>query len=462
MGWKKEALFFLFIAFLGGGFRADQALGQTATPSPTVTSTIITSVFLNQSSPSTVVTGGQAVIYNLAYGNTGVPVTTMDTFETDTAGEMPAGWTTYGGSLGYVIAETVINVLNGPTSAGSQAVSAVYNNGCGPLCGRLVYNGTGPVTDGSIQADFYFPNSGNAAALMWRNSNDTVDNQYQMTISQGTSNNINLVVQYAGGTGGFQTLNTSSATINAGVWSTVKLAVSGVSPAVLTAYVNGVQVATASTTVQLAPGLPGIQVQGDSMVVFDNVQVIQSPDFDSVNLLDTLPTGLSYVTATGSPLVTGQIVNWNLGSLVAGSAATVQVAATANRCETTFINSAQLDLGAPPGSVSSNPVTTLAVCSPTPTPPAPGNQPYVYSNPSSGPTVSFVYNMAESGKANIRVWNASGVLAASLEDTKPAGVQQSVLNIQAFAPGHYFYQIDLKYDSGREDRSKAAVLAVQK
>lgn len=458
MVWKKAVLPFLFIAFLGGSFRVDQALGQTATPSPTATSVALSSVFLNQSSPSTVVTGGKAVIYNLACGNTGVPVTTMDTFEADTAGEMPAGWTTYGGSLGYVITETVINVLNGPTSAGSQAVSAVYNNGCGPLCGRLVYNGAGPVTDGSIQADFYFPNAGNAAALMWRN--DTADGQYQMTVSQGTSNNINLVVQED--SGAFQTPVTSSAMINTDAWNTVKLTVSGVSPAILTAYVNGIQVATASTTVQLAPGLPGIQVQGDSMVVFDNVQVIQSPDFDSVNLLDTLPTGLSYVTATGSPLVTGQIVNWNLGSLVAGSAATVQVAATANRCETTFINSAQLDLGAPPGSVSSNPVTTLAVCSPTPTPPAPGNQPYVYSNPSSGPTVSFVYNMAESGKANIRVWNASGVLAASLEDTKPAGVQQSVLNIQAFAPGHYFYQIDLKYDSGREDRSKAAVLAVQK
>ncbi len=458
MFWMRTILSFLFIAFWGGGFRVGQALGQTATPSPTATSTISSSAFLNLSSPSTVVTGGQVVIYNLAYGNTGVPVTTMDTFEADTAGGMPTGWTTYGGSSGYAITQTVINVLNGTTSPGSQAVSAVYNNGCGPLCGRLVYNGAGPVTDGSIQADFYFPNSGNAAALMWRN--DVADGQYQMTVSQGTSNNINLVVQEDGGA--FQTPMTASATINTGVWSTIKLAVSGVNPAILTAYVNGVQVATASTTVQLAPGFPGIQVQGNSEVVFDNVQVVQSPDFDNVNLLDTLPAGLNYFTATGSPSVTGQIVNWNLGSLVAGSAATVQVAATANSCNNTFNNSAQLNLGAPLGPVTSNPVTILAVCSPTPTPPAPGNQPYVYSNPSSGPTVSFVYNMAESGKADIRVWNASGVLAGSLEDTKPAGVQQSELNIQAFAPGHYFYQIDLKYDSGREDRFKPKVLAIQK
>ena len=459
MFWMRTILSFLLIAFWGGGFRVDQALGQTATPSPTATSTISPSVFLNLSSPSTVVTGGQAVIYNLAYGNTGVPVTTMDTFEADTAGGMPAGWVTNGGAAGTTVIETVISVagLNGPTTTGTQAVSAVYNYGCSPFCGRMDYTPPGPVTDGSIQADFYFPNPGDAAGLMWRN--DSNNNQYQMTVSQGMSNNINLVAQ---DNTPYQILKTTNATINAGQWYKVKLTVSGVSPVALSAYVNGTLVASASTTISLGSGFAGIQVQGDSTVIFDNVQVVQSPDFDNVNLLDTLPAGLSYFTATGSPSVAGQIVNWNLGSLVAGSAATVQVAATANHCDTTFTNSAQLDLGAPPGSVTSNPVTTLSVCSPTPTPPAPGNQPYVYSNPSSGPTVSFVYNMEEGGKADIRVWNASGVLAASLEDMKAAGVQQSIFNIQAFAPGHYFYQIDLKYDSGREDRFKAAVLAVQK
>ncbi|HJT24549.1 MAG TPA: malectin domain-containing carbohydrate-binding protein [bacterium] len=99
----------------------------------------------------------------------------------------------------------------------------------------------------------------------------------------------------------------------------------------------------------------------------------------------------------------------------------------------------------------------------TPTPPAPNGVPYVYSNPSSGPTVRFVYDMQESGRADIRVWNASGVLAGSLEDIwATAGIQQSTLNIQSFAPGHYFYQVDLKYDSGREQRFDPEVLAVRK
>jgi hypothetical protein len=109
------------------------------------------------------------------------------------------------------------------------------------------------------------------------------------------------------------------------------------------------------------------------------------------------------------------------------------------------------------------PQPPTATPTPTPTPPAPNGMPYVYSNPTSGPAVRFVYVMEESGRADIRVWNASGVLAASLEDTwATAGEQVSVMNVQSFAPGHYFYQVDLKYDSGREQRFNPEVLAVRK
>lgn len=110
---------------------------------------------------------------------------------------------------------------------------------------------------------------------------------------------------------------------------------------------------------------------------------------------------------------------------------------------------------------SSSPAPT-STPSPTPTPPAPNGVPYVYSNPTSGPTVRFVYTMAEKGTAFIKVWNASGQLAAGLRDAKPSGVQESQMDITSFAPGHYFYQVDLKYDSGKEDRFDPKVLAVKK
>ena len=98
----------------------------------------------------------------------------------------------------------------------------------------------------------------------------------------------------------------------------------------------------------------------------------------------------------------------------------------------------------------------------TATPPAPSGAPYVYSNPSSGPTVHFVYTMGENGTATIKVWNASGVLAAQMRNSMPSGIQQSSLDVRSFAPGHYFYQVDLKYDSGREQLFHPEVLAIRR
>jgi len=108
---------------------------------------------------------------------------------------------------------------------------------------------------------------------------------------------------------------------------------------------------------------------------------------------------------------------------------------------------------------------TLAAACPTPaaTPPAPtGGNPYVSPNPTQGGTVRFVYAMAESGKARIKVWNAWGNLAASLEDAKGSGLQSSNLDTASFAPGHYFYRVELDYDSGRSESFKTQILAVRK
>jgi hypothetical protein len=108
---------------------------------------------------------------------------------------------------------------------------------------------------------------------------------------------------------------------------------------------------------------------------------------------------------------------------------------------------------------------TLGTACPTPvsTPPAPvGGNPYVSPNPSNGDTVQFVYTMAEAGTAKITIWNAWGNLAASLSDSKAAGLQSSTLNVSSFAPGHYFYRVELDYGSGRADTFKTQVLAVKK
>lgn len=108
---------------------------------------------------------------------------------------------------------------------------------------------------------------------------------------------------------------------------------------------------------------------------------------------------------------------------------------------------------------------TLTAPCPTPvsTPPAPdGGGPYVAPNPTQGGTIQFVYTMAEAGTADIQVWNAWGNLVARLSEPKGAGLQSSRLNVSTFAPGHYFYRVELDYDSGRKDTFKTRVLAVKK
>jgi hypothetical protein len=107
----------------------------------------------------------------------------------------------------------------------------------------------------------------------------------------------------------------------------------------------------------------------------------------------------------------------------------------------------------------------LGMACPTPvaTPPAPvGNLPYVSPNPTDGDTVKFVYTMAEAGTAHIKVWNAWGNLVAGLSDPKGAGLQSSLLSVTSFAPGHYFYRVELDYSSGKKDVFKTQVLAVKK
>lgn len=88
--------------------------------------------------------------------------------------------------------------------------------------------------------------------------------------------------------------------------------------------------------------------------------------------------------------------------------------------------------------------------------------PFFYPEPASGDYVNLAYEMRESGAMKLKVWNAAGNLAATLNDRKGAGPQISYLPIASFAPGHYFYQVTLAYDSGDQDSFKTKVLAIQK
>ena len=70
--------------------------------------------------------------------------------------------------------------------------------------------------------------------------------------------------------------------------------------------------------------------------------------------------------------------------------------------------------------------------------------------------------MAQAGNADIKVWNAWGNLAATIDEAKPAGEASSSLDVRSFAPGHYFFHVVLRYNSGQTQSFQTQILAVKK
>ena len=88
--------------------------------------------------------------------------------------------------------------------------------------------------------------------------------------------------------------------------------------------------------------------------------------------------------------------------------------------------------------------------------------PYLFPSPTDGVTVGIVYSMtAGPGLVNVRMYNEIGDLATELEERKPAGLQSSIINIGALAPGVYYYRVTLTFDDGttkQHDKRKFAVV----
>ena len=79
----------------------------------------------------------------------------------------------------------------------------------------------------------------------------------------------------------------------------------------------------------------------------------------------------------------------------------------------------------------------------------PGDGSYVAPHPVRPPLAWFHYDMKASGGAVIRVFQAGGDPAALVRARHDQpGKQRTPLTVSAFAPGVYFYRIDIEYDSG--------------
>ena len=319
--------------------------------------TLTKSVNITSASP------GNAVTYILNYANTNANTNCSDTFENDTLGAFPAGWTNSGGTWTIV-------TDNGPTLTGTQALQGVSAAGNYPY---LLNNCGTQVGDGYIQTDMKIQTgTTETAVLLFRFDGTTTVNgsNYQALLNVGTANNVSVAYWNNPGAA-FTSVATGSANITAGTWCTVKFEVltmtsGGVS---MNLYVNGTRAVSGTTTFLIPTGQGGIQSNSGSTIRFDNVSIVKYPPLYNVTVTDTLPVGLTYSSASGAPTVTGQEVVWPLGNLAAGVAGALTVVGTVNNCGLTLANTGELNGQTPMNSVLSNAVSTVLIgCTPTPTP----------------------------------------------------------------------------------------------
>jgi hypothetical protein len=73
---------------------------------------------------------------------------------------------------------------------------------------------------------------------------------------------------------------------------------------------------------------------------------------------------------------------------------------------------------------------------------------FVYPSPAPGNSAWVVYNLPQSGTAEIDVYNEAGQLVAQEEASNGAGIQQTGLDLTHYARGVYLCQVILTFDSG--------------
>lgn len=99
-----------------------------------------------------------------------------------------------------------------------------------------------------------------------------------------------------------------------------------------------------------------------------------------------------------------------------------------------------------------NTPTPLPLATPQPVAPGSGDS-YVAPNPVRDGRCDLVYEMAKPGTARIRLFQASGdqVGRASFVNGG-SGTMRSPLDLRAYAPGIYFYILELAYDDGNKEK----------
>lgn len=72
---------------------------------------------------------------------------------------------------------------------------------------------------------------------------------------------------------------------------------------------------------------------------------------------------------------------------------------------------------------------------------------FVYPSPASGASARVVYLVSDPGKAYVQVYNEAGDLVVEMQQLKPSGVQETVLDLTYYRKGLYICRVTLISDS---------------
>lgn len=78
---------------------------------------------------------------------------------------------------------------------------------------------------------------------------------------------------------------------------------------------------------------------------------------------------------------------------------------------------------------------------------------FVYPSPARNGRAWLALQMAQPGRAEIRIWNEAMSLVDRLDVDLPAGAQKAGLDVKAYATGVYFYQVRMRYSGGGSEQT---------
>jgi hypothetical protein len=196
--------------------------------------------------------------------------------------------------------------------------------------------------------------------------------------------------------------------------------------------------------------LPGVYSWGTGVTIQSNLVLTGSSSdvwiFQIASTLD-ISAGIQVILSGGAQ---AQNIFWQVGGQTTLETTSVLYGTILDQTEIVLKTGATLNgkaLAQSQVTLDANKVISSSSGYLGPNPPQAGKT-FAYPSPDRGNEVTIVFHMTGTGNAAIRIWNANGELAASVQSEVGSGPQKIVIPIANFAPGIYLYKVVLTYDAG--------------